>query len=251
LSKKLAAGLQYLVMDVKTGSGAFMAKKKEAQTLARSLVSVANGAGLKTTALITDMDEPLASAAGNAVEVQNAIDYLTGKHRDARLHEVTLALGAELLLATKVAGKTNAKAMLQKTLDDGTAAERFQRMVTALGGPHDLVECSRQRLPQAPIVRPVTATKSGKVAAIATRELGIAVIELGGGRRVAADKIDHAVGLTQLAGKGASLVKGEPLCIIHARDEASWQRAAVIVQKSYQLGVAKRRGPAIIERIAK
>jgi thymidine phosphorylase len=251
LSKKLAAGLQYLVMDVKTGSGAFMAKKKEAQTLARSLVSVANGAGLKTTALITDMDEPLASAAGNAVEVQNAIDYLTGKHRDARLHEVTLALGAELLLATKVAGQTNAKAMLQKTLDDGTAAERFQRMVTALGGPHDLVECSRQRLPQAPIVRPVTAIKSGKVAAIATRELGIAVIELGGGRRVAADKIDHAVGLTQLAGKGASLVKGDPLCIIHARDEASWQRAAAIVQKSYQLGVAKRRGPAIIERIAK
>jgi thymidine phosphorylase len=228
-----------------------MAKKKDAQTLARSLVRVANGAGLKTTALITDMDEPLASAAGNAVEVQNAVDYLTGKHRDPRLHEVTLALGAELLIAAKLAVKANATAMLQKTLDGGEAAERFQRMVSALGGPSDFIERASHHLPQPPVVKPVLAAKSGKVAGIATRELGIAVIELGGGRRTASDKIDHAVGLTQLAGKGAALAKGDPLCIIHARDDASWQRAAAIVSKSYQLGPAKRRGPAIIERIAK
>ena len=251
LSKKLAAGLEYLVMDVKTGSGAFMAKKKDAQTLAKSLVSVANGAGLKTTALITDMDEPLASAAGNAVEVQNAVDYLTGKQRDVRLHQVTLALGVELLVATKLATKANAEKMLQKTLDTGEAAERFQRMVTALGGPGDFVERAAHYLPQAPIVKPVTVTKAGKVAAIATRDLGLAVIELGGGRRVAADKIDHAVGLTALAGKGASLSKGDPLCVLHARDKSSWQRAAAMVQSAYQLGTAKRRGPAIIERIAK
>jgi thymidine phosphorylase len=251
LSKKLAAGLQYLVMDVKTGSGAFMAKKSGAQTLARSLVSVANGAGLKTTALITDMDEPLASAAGNAVEVQNAVDYLTGRHRDARLHEVTLALGVELLVATKLASKTAAPAILQKTLDSGQAAERFQRMVSALGGPHDFVERVAHHLPTAPIIKPVLAGRAGKVARIATRELGIAVIELGGGRRVASDRIDHAVGLTQLAGKGASLAKGDPLCMIHARDETSWERAAAIIRKAYQFGAAGRRGPAIIERVAR
>ncbi len=219
--------------------------------MAKSLVSVANGAGLKTTALITDMDEPLASCAGNAVEVQNAVDYLTGKHRDARLHEVTLALGAELLIATKLATKANAVKLLQKTLDTGEAAERFQRMVSALGGPHDFVNRAEHHLPKAPVIKPLLATKTAKVSSIATRELGIAVIELGGGRRVASDKIDHAVGLTQLAGKGASLSKGDPLCIIHARDEASWDRAAAIVRKAYQFGAAKRRGPAIIERIAK
>lgn len=249
LSKKLAAGLEYLVMDVKTGSGAFMARKKDAQTLAQSLVRVANGAGLKTTALITDMDEPLATAAGNAVEVQNAVDYLTGKHRDARLHACTLALGAELLVATKIASKANAEKVLQKTLDKGEAAERFQRMVTALGGPADFVERAEHHLPHASIIKPVTATKCGKVAAIATRDLGLAVIELGGGRRVATDKIDHAVGLTRLAGKGQALGKGEPLAIIHARTEAAWEKAAAMVRKAYVLGTAKRRGPVIIERV--
>ena len=249
LSKKLAAGLQFLVLDVKTGSGAFMAKKKDAQTLAKSLVSVANGAGLKTSALITDMDEPLATAAGNAVEVQNAVDYLTGVHRDARLHAVTLALGAELLVYAKVATKANAEKMLQKTLDTGEAAERYQRMVTALGGPADFVEKPASYLPQAPIVKPVYAAKSGKVESIATRDLGLAVIELGGGRRVAADKIDHAVGLTKLAGKGQSVGKSSPLAMVHARDEASWQSAAAMVQQAYKLGTPKRKSPAVIERI--
>ena len=116
LSKKLAAGLQMLVLDVKTGSGAFMAKKKDAVTLANSLVKVANGAGLKTSALITDMDEPLASAAGNAVEIKNAVDYLTGAHRDPRLHEVTISLGAELLVLAKIATAKTARAQLEKTL---------------------------------------------------------------------------------------------------------------------------------------
>jgi thymidine phosphorylase len=119
LSKKLAAGLQYLVMDVKCGSGAFMAKKKDAVTLANSLVKVANGAGLKTSALITDMDEPLASAAGNAVEIKNAVDYLTGAHRDPRLHEVAVSLGAELLVLAKLATAKSARAQLVKTLSTG------------------------------------------------------------------------------------------------------------------------------------
>ena len=251
LSKKLAAGLQMLVLDVKTGSGAFMAKKKDAVTLAKSLVKVANGAGLKTSALITDMDEPLASAAGNAVEIKNAVDYLTGKHRDARLHEVTVALGAELLVLAKVAPAKAARAMLEKTLSSGHAVERFQRMISALGGPSDFIENCERHLPQAPIIRPVYAAKTGKVAAIDTRSLGLAVIELGGGRRVASDKIDHAVGLTALAGKAASVDKSQPLAIIRARDEDSFERAQKLVRAAYVLGKPKPATPCVIERIGK
>ena len=251
LSKKLAAGLQMLVLDVKTGSGAFMAKKKDAVTLAKSLVKVANGAGLKTSALITDMDEPLASAAGNAVEIKNAVDYLTGKHRDARLHEVTVALGAELLVLAKVAPAKAARAMLEKALSSGHAVERFQRMISALGGPSDFIENCERHLPQAPIIRPVYAAKTGKVAAIDTRSLGLAVIELGGGRRVASDKIDHAVGLIGLAGKAAAVDKSRPLAIIHARDEVSFERAQKLVRAAYVLGKSKRATPCVIERIGK
>ncbi len=242
LSKKLAAGLQRLVLDVKTGSGAFMAKKKDAVILANSLVKVANGAGLRTSALITDMDEPLASAAGNAVEIRNAVDYLTGKHRDKRLHEVTLTLGVELGLSRK---------QLEKTLSSGEAAERFQRMVSALGGPSDFVDACEKHLPQAPIIRAVHAAKSGKVAGIDTRALGLAVIELGGGRRVATDKIDHAVGLTSLAGKATAVDRSTPLAIIHARDEASFIRAEKIIRAAYTLGKPKRATPCVIERIGK
>jgi thymidine phosphorylase len=250
LSKKLAAGLQYLVLDVKTGSGAFMTKKKDAVTLAKSLVSVGNGAGIRSSALLTDMDEPLASAAGNAVEVKNAADYLTGAHRDPRLHDVTMALAAELLVSTKLAkNQKDARVQLQKTLDSGAAAERFERMVKALGGPGDFLARATSHLPSAPVVRPVAARKSGRIAAIDTRALGLAVIELGGGRRVASDTIDHAVGLTSLAGKGATLSKGDPLAIIHARSEEGYARAAAMVESAYAFGKAPKKTPVILQRI--
>ena len=140
LSKKLAAGLQGLVMDVKTGSGAFMASLEGARELAQSLASVATGAGLPTTSLITDMNEPLASAAGNAVEVQNAVDYLTGEKRDARLHAVTIALGGELLALGGLApSPVEGRAAMERSLASGAAAERFERMVAMLGGPHDFL----------------------------------------------------------------------------------------------------------------
>jgi thymidine phosphorylase len=240
LSKKLAAGLQYLVLDVKTGSGAFMSEEKAARELAQSLVAVANGAGLKTTALITDMDEPLAADAGNALEVRNAVDYLTGKSRDPRLHEVTVALGAALLELT---GRNNAVKELEATLANGAAAERFERMVAALGGPKDFLARADAYLPKAPVIRPVQA--EGTVASVATRMLGLAVVELGGGRRRASDKIDHAVGLSQLAGKGARLGRDRPLCIIHARDEASFARAEKLVRQAYRLGEAPGAAPAV------
>ena len=239
LSKKLAAGLHGLVMDVKTGSGAFMAKEKDARDLARTLVAVANGAGLKTTALITDMDEPLASAAGNGVEVMNAICYLTGKQRDARLHEVTLALGADLLVTGGLA-KTAAEARkaLQRTLDKGTAVERFMRMVVELGGPADLLESPARHIAAAPVQIEVYADRSGFVIAIDTRALGLAVIGLGGGRRVASDPIDHRVGLTEFAGKGANVDRERPLAVIHAKDTASAETATAAVRFAYSIGEA-------------
>ncbi len=250
LSKKLAAGLDGLVMDVKTGSGAFMAKEKDARDLARTLVDVANGAGLRTTALITDMDEPLASAAGNAVEVMNAVEYLTGKHRDARLHEVTLALGAELLANNGLA-KTAAEGrkLLQAALDTGTATEHFARMAAELGGPKDFVERAGKHLAAAPVKLEVFAERSGTVASIDTRALGIAVITLGGGRRVPTDAIDHAVGLTGLAGKGSKVDRATPLCVVHARSKAAATAVAEAVRAAYKLGSAPEPGKPVRAKI--
>ncbi|MGE0007178.1 MAG: thymidine phosphorylase [Parvibaculaceae bacterium] len=250
LSKKLAAGIGQLVLDVKIGNGAFMATPAEARELTGSLVAVANGAGLRTSALITDMNEPLASAAGNAVEVANAIGYLTGVARDRRLHQVTLALGAELLMLAGLAGTSvEGAAALERTLTSGAAAERFQAMVSALGGPRDLLENHARLLPRAPVVRPVMATHDGVVALIDTHALGIAVIELGGGRHVASDRIDPAVGLTGLAGLSAGVGRDRPLAMVHARDEASCERAAAAVRRAYRLGNAPAPLPPVLDRI--
>jgi thymidine phosphorylase len=248
LSKKLAAGLQGLVMDVKTGSGAFMPTLEASRELAESLARVATAAGLPTVALITDLNEPLASAAGNAIEVRNAIDYLTGERRDVRLHEVTLSLGAELLalsrLATDVA---TGRVALERSLASGAAAERFERMVAALGGPRDLLRQAHALLPVASIVRPVTAERAGYVTAIDSREVGLAVLELGGGRTRASDRIDPAVGLTQLAGLGQEVSVGGPIALVHAQDEARAAIAAARLRTAYRIGEAPppKRAPVV------
>ena len=206
LSKKLAAGLQGLVMDVKTGSGAFMATLEGARELATSIATVANDAGLPTVSLITDMNEPLASAAGNAVEIRNAVDYLTGARRDGRLDKVTMALGAELLALSGLAHDVDAgAAALRRALETGAAAERFERMVAALGGPKNFIARAGKDLPQAPVVVEATPERRGFVASIDVRAVGLAVVELGGGRSRAADEIDPAVGLTELAPIGAEV----------------------------------------------
>ena len=250
LSKKLAAGLQGLVLDVKTGSGAFMATRAEARALAESLVQVANGAGVATTALITDMDEPLASAAGNAVEVRNAVDYLTGAARDARLHEVTVALAAEMLVtAGRVADAAEGRARAEAALASGQAAEIFGRMVAGLGGPTDFVERVGDYLPRAAVTRDVLAEGEGHVSAIDTRAVGVAVIELGGGRRVASDTIDLSVGFTDLAGHGAKLDARTPLGRVHAKTEADADRAASLLRAAYRLGEKPAARPAVHERI--
>ena len=250
LSKKLAAGLEYLVLDVKTGSGAFMATPEDARALTESLVSVANGAGLRTSALITDMDEPLASAAGNAVEVMNAVLYLKGEYRDRRLHEVTLALGAELLMLARVAStQDEARAMLDRARSSGKAAEIFAAMVASLGGPADFLETPQRHLPAAPVIRDVHPEGSGTVTAIDTRAIGLAVIALGGGRRVASDMIDHAVGFTALAGKGETVGPDRPLATIHTRDEDALTQAAVALRKAYRLSESLATTAPVIDRI--
>ncbi len=245
LSKKLAAGLDGLVMDVKVGSGAFMAGLPEARALAESIVAVATGAGLRTVALVTDMDAPLASAAGNAVEVAYALDYLSGRRRDERFHAVTLALGAEMLVAGGLAADTaEASGRLEDALASGRAAERFGRMVAALGGPVDLMERPERHLPAAPVVRPVR--RDGPVAGIATREIGLAVIGLGGGRTRPEDGIDPRVGFTNLARPGEA---GDLIGIVHAADAAAADRAEAALRAAYRLGEATPEGAAVLERI--
>ena len=245
LSKKLAAGLDGLVMDVKQGSGAFMASLPAARALAESIVTVAEGAGLRTAALITDMDAPLASAAGNAVEVAYALDYLTGARREPRFHAVTLALGAEMLVAGGLAADRDAAAeRLERSLASGQAAERFARMVAALGGPGDLLERPALHLSAAPVRRPVH--QDGTVAGIATRALGLAMIELGGGRTRPEDRIDPRVGFTDLAGPGAS---GGLLGIVHAADEASADRAEAALRAAYRMGEAPAARPTVVETV--
>jgi len=250
LSKKLAAGLQALVMDVKTGSGAFMPTLEGAHELAESIADVATGAGLPTVALITDMSEPLASAAGNAVEVQNAVDYLGGE-RDARLHEVTLSLGAELLALSRLAPDVAAgRTALERALASGAAAERFERMVAALGGPNDFLRRARALLPAAPIVRPVAPRRAGFVEAIDARAVGLAVVELGGGRARATDAIDPAVGLTRLAGLGAEVSTEAPLALVHAPDEGRAEAAMARLRAAYRIGDgAPALAPPIVARI--
>ncbi|WP_158815997.1 thymidine phosphorylase [Methylocapsa sp. S129] len=252
LSKKLAAGLQGLVMDVKTGSGAFMTSLSGARDLAQSLASVATGAGLPTTSLITDMNEPLATAAGNAVEVRNAVDYLTGQKRDARLHAVTIALGGELLsLGGLAESAALGCAAMERALASGAAAERFERMVAMLGGPSGFLDKAAKLLPVAPVIVAAAPARRGFVEAIDARAIGMAVVALGGGRSRAADAIDPAVGFTRLAGLGAEVSAAAPLALVHARDDARAQAAAGQLAAAYRIGDAPPppRDP-VVERIA-
>ncbi len=236
LSKKLAAGLDALILDVKTGSGAFMPTLDKSRELARSLVAVANGAGTKTAALITDMNQPLASAAGNALEVRNAVDFLTGAHRDARLYDVTLGLCAAALSLTGFKG--DAKKACEVALWSGQATEHFARMVAMLGGPADFVEHMDRHLAPAPIVRDVFAAGTGVVTAIDTRAVGMAVVALGGGRRMPSDKIDHTVGFDRLLGLGGQADRETPIARLHARDAASAADAERRLISAYRLGGA-------------
>ena len=242
--------LKHLVLDVKIGSGAFMRTMDDARELANSLVTIANGAGLRTSALITDMDEPLASCAGNAIEVQNAVNYLTGRYRDQRLHQVTLQLGAELLVNAGLASSPDdAMSRLVGSLDDGSAGERFERMVAALGGPSDFLQNSEAHLPTAAHVFEVVKKGSGTVRHIDTRAIGVALIEMGGGRKQPSDSIDHSVGFSSLPHKGQFIDENTPIVRVHANDIEAGKRAGEKVACAYHFTSETERGPVIIERI--
>ena len=251
LSKKLASGLEALVMDVKVGSGAFMPTFEASEELAKSIVAVANGAGCRTSALLTDMNQVLASSAGNAVEVREAVRYLTGEYRNPRIHEVTMALCAEMLISAGLASdERDARTKLQAVLDNGKAAEIFGRMVTGLGGPSDFMERYDAYLPKAAIVRPVFAANSGFVTAMDTRELGLAVVAMGGGRRAAGDKLDYAVGLTDFIRLGQSIDADKPIAMIHAQTEEQYAQAASMVQAAVRIGGERPQAlPEVYRRI--
>jgi thymidine phosphorylase len=232
LSKKLAAGLDALVMDVKFGSGAFMSAREDAEELARALVDVAGGAGLPTVALLTGMDEVLGTTAGNALEVREAVDYLTGAAREPRLHEVTIALAASLLEQGGLA--VDGRAAAERALESGAAAERFAAMVAALGGPSGFVE--RPELPAAPVTRAAAPARPGIVARMDCRAVGLVVTGLGGNRRREDDVIDPAVGLTEVAPAGAQVGPDRPLAIVHAASEAAADEAVAALNAAVEVG---------------
>lgn len=252
LSKKLAAGLDTLVLDIKFGSGAFMPDAEAAADLAQLLVKVAQGAGCATSALLTDMNEPLASAAGNAVETANAIALLRGDDIDSRLWDVTVALGAEALHGAKLVPTLDAgQDAISGALASGRAAEIFGRMVAELGGPPDIIEAPHTALPSADIIADVFADQPGFVTAIDAKALGYAVIGLGGGRRVASDVINPAVGLDHLAGIGALADAETPIARVHAATPAAADAAIAAVQAAYTIADAPTDpGPLVARRIA-
>ena len=209
LSKKLAAGLGALVLDIKHGNGAVLPEPERGRELARAMISTAAAAGLPLTALLTDMSEPLARSAGNALEMHEAIRMLRGERTDPRLIEVTLALGAEVMVLGKVAKDEGAaRSSLSRSITSGAAAERFARMVASLGGPADILEKPDRHLAKAPLVADVPAARDGIISAIDTRAVGFAVVRLGGGRIAPQATIDHAVGFDRLLPVGTHRPEG-------------------------------------------
>ena len=250
LSKKIAAGLGGLVMDVKTGSGAFMQSMEDARMLARSIIGVAAAAGLPTHALITDMSQAVGWNVGNALEIAEAIAILTGRPREARLTEVVLALVAEMLLMGKLADTPEqASQQAQAALDSGAAAERFARMIAALGGPNDLLERSEDYLPRAPLVEAVYPVTSGYVSRVDGRAIGNLLVELGGGRKVAGQTLDLAVGLSDVVGIGSRVDKGRPLALVHARSPEQVVAARDALRAAMQVSDKPVEAPPVVHEI--
>ncbi|MBE6459077.1 MAG: thymidine phosphorylase [Alphaproteobacteria bacterium] len=252
LSKKLAAGLDCLVMDLKCGNGAFMDNLERGQELAHSIVNVANAAGTKTKAVLTDMNQVLGYNVGNALEVAEAVEYLKGNSNDSRLHNITLELCGELLLSAQLATSLpEAKEKLQQALDSGRALEIFARMVSALGGPTDFCDNPWKYLPQTSIVRPVYALSSGYVQNMDTRGIGLSIIEMKGGRTTPEQQLDYATGYSEFCQIGEFVDNQKPLAIIHAQTEEQFTRAADNLRQLITIGSNKPQlSPDIIEKIS-
>lgn len=239
LSKKLAEGLNSLVMDVKVGNGAFMPTYELSRQLAESIAKVATLAGCQTSALLTDMNEVLASSAGNAVEVREAVRYLRNEQVNPRLHEVTLALCAEALVNGKLAdNREHARQKLQEALHSGRAGEYFDRMVEAQSGVKNFLNDYDKYLPKANVIKPIFAPKAGYLSAMDTRSIGVAVIDLGGGRRISSDVIDHSTGFDEILPLGTKVDEQTPIAVIHAKNEAHWEKAKSAYLNAIQISEA-------------
>jgi thymidine phosphorylase len=250
LSKKIAAGLDALVMDVKTGSGAFMETLEDARALSRSIIGVAAQAGLKTHAVITDMSQTLGWSVGNALEIAESLAFLTGEAREPRLAEVVFTLSAEMLVMGQVTrSHAQARKRVEAAVQSGEAAERFGRMVAQLGGPADLLTRASHYLPKAPLIEPVFAPTEGYLAAVDARAVGNVLVELGGGRKIAGQKLDLAVGLTEVAGIGTRVGPQRPLALVHARTAEQVRQAAQGLRAAITLSEQPVSPPPIIHEI--
>lgn len=251
LSKKLAEGLDGLVLDIKTGNGAFMCERNQARDLAFNLIEVSRMAGLPCRALITDMNQPLARCAGNALEMMEAMEFLAGGKRQPRLAEVIFSLSSEMLVLGGLAKNQKlARLMLEKTIETGLAAESFARMISMQGGPSDLIEQPTKYLSAAPVIRPLPAQVKGAIEYMDTRAIGLAIVSLGGGRNTTDDIIDHRVGLSDFCLVGDTVETGDPLVFIHAADESSWQMAAQTLSEAIVIGRKVDVLPAVYEQFA-
>ena len=246
LSTKLAGGATALVMDIKVGNGAQTPDPAEAARLAERMLSVGTGGGLRMRVMLSDMHQVLGSEAGNALEVRAVLDLLSGRVASSRLLDLALAQSAELLcLGGLAADGEDASRRLRQALASGEAAERFARMVAALGGPRNVLERPDLHLPKAPVVREVAATRSGNVRQVDVRALGQAVVDLGGGRQRPQDEVDPAVGLSGVLGLGERVDVGQPLACVHAPGEVEARRAVDAVRRALDIGEGEVALPAL------
>jgi len=227
LSKKLAAGLDTLVMDVKVGNGAMMTSLADAQALADSISSVANNAGVKTQAIITDMNQVLGVTAGNALEMYETVQYLTGEYLDPRLHAVVKSLATAMLVNSGLALDTaSAEKQIIRALDSGSAAEIFEKMVAALGGPTDYLANPWSSMQKANVVVDIKATQAGYLSQMNTRDIGLSVVGLGGGRTAPGQLVDHTVGFDAILPLGEQVSVGDVIARVHAKDADAAKVAA-------------------------
>ena len=228
ISKKLAAGISSLVLDVKTGNGAVMQDLDESRILAKSLVDVANGAGVKTTALITDMSQPLSYNAGNSLEILEAIEFLKGGGSHPRLTECVYALGSRALVDSGLSDSIDqANQSLKNSVSNGLALEKFAQMISAMGGDASVIE-NTNILPKASVVKPVYADKTGYVSSFDLRAIGMSIVSLGGGRTAPSQSINHSVGFQNIVQAGTQVSpdkNSQPLCFIHASSEKDCEEA--------------------------
>lgn len=250
LSKKLAASPDALVLDVKVGSGAFMKTAQDARALALALTGTAQAAGCPTRAVISDMNQPLVPSLGNALEVAEVMRVLTGT-ATGPLVEICAALGGTLLALAGVSkDDTDGARRIRAAISDGRAADRFGRMIAAQGGPLRFVEDWARFLPEATVIREVTAQAAGYIAAMDGEALGLAVVALGGGRQVESDAVDPAVGFSSVLPLGTWVEKGQPILRIHASREGAARRAEEAVRAALAISdQAPDVPPLIHERI--